>query len=333
MRYVALNMLRGGLALGGFVLVTAVASVTRAAPGDSAGSQRAQVLFDEAIALSDAGQRAAACVKFRESLAAEESVGTLLNVGDCETAEGNSLEAARAFRRARELNVATVDSERRRVVDDQAGRALSALAPMLGELVVRVTPTQVTPTIVLASRPTEKVAPGAVTEVLAGPQSVVVSAPGYVTATRELTVRGQSRAEVEILLLEASPGIPAERGGVSGSLIGGLVLGIAGVGGLVAGGVTFAMAAGRSEDIEAHCGPAVAPPSCPDGDPARANDLAQEGKTFATASTIAFAVGGAALATGLTLVVVDVTSSGPQKVSVGAVASPAFVGLSAGGSF
>ena len=145
MRHVASNMLRGGLALGGFVLVTAFGSVTRAGPEDGAASQRAQALFDEAIALSDAEQRPAACVKFRESLAAEESVGTLLNVGDCEAAEGRPLEAARAYRRARELNVSTVDSERRRVVDDQAGRALSALAPLLGELIYASHPRRPSP--------------------------------------------------------------------------------------------------------------------------------------------------------------------------------------------
>jgi hypothetical protein len=83
-------------------LLTALALVApvRARAAGPADVAAADALFREARASAKKGDHAAACPKFRESYRLDPTVGTLLNVADCDEHDGHLAEALRRFEEA-----------------------------------------------------------------------------------------------------------------------------------------------------------------------------------------------------------------------------------------
>jgi tetratricopeptide (TPR) repeat protein len=104
--------------------VTMAAHASSAEAGDAA---RADALFTEALALSDAGNWTAACPKFRASQDEDPSVGALLNLGTCAERAGNRIEARDHFRAALSLSDSIADPERRAAVRASAQSAITRL--------------------------------------------------------------------------------------------------------------------------------------------------------------------------------------------------------------
>lgn len=304
------------------------ADPSREREGDA---QRAQQLFDEALALSDQGQWATACPKFRASLAADAGVGTLLNVASCSAREGHVVDALREYRRARELNKTTKDDVRRAKVEAQVGDAMTELSKKIGTLEISVEPATAKPRVmldgVLLSNPRAPI------ELQVGAHALAVEAAGFRTFRRPIAiVGGQTITAAVSLEAIPVPSKPVERRDDALSNAG-WVTALVGVGGLATGSVLVALAADRASAVRDECGPDVAPPNCPLGDRAVANEISDEGQVFATGSYVAFGLGGAAVAAGIGMLIADATMPDERPVAVSFGASPEWIGVRLEGAF
>ncbi len=249
----------------------------------------AEVLFDEGVALVDAGKLAEACQKFAASERLEHAPGTLLNLADCYEKTGQFASAFEAYNK-----VAVEARDAGKAARAQEARAhADALKPRISKLVIELGPeVAVTPGLSVKRN-------GAVVErdlwgqsmpVDAGEQKITVSAPGKAPFQQTVTVREADSATVTVSALE-DPRMPAQK-------IGALAAGGVGVAGLVVGSVVGALALSKWGDaVEACNGPAGSPTAC--ATPAQVQDaskLGSEANGLATVSTIGFVVGGVGLA-------------------------------------
>lgn len=302
---------------------------TRVREGDAL---RAQQLFDEALALADAQRWSEACPKFRESLAADPGVGTLLNVASCSAREGKALQGAREYRRVLELNTSTKDEARRRAVDEEARRALKDLATRLATLSVVVSPAGVAARVTIDGAAASGQEP---LEVEVGAHTLRVEADGFKPVESSVTLVGGQAAVIPLTLQPAAEVAPSKPTAAAGRLsTAGWITGLFGAGGLATGAVLITLAADRASAIRSECGAGAEPPSCPRGDASVANELASEGRAYATGGYVALGVGGTAVAAGIGLLIGDaLTPRSEELPKVSLVASPEAVLLVAGGRF
>ncbi|HEY1180526.1 MAG TPA: hypothetical protein VGF17_30590, partial [Phytomonospora sp.] len=290
-------------------------------------SLRADQLFQEAIALSDQGKWQEACPKFRESLAAEASVGTLLNVAACSVREGDRLQGAREYRRVLELNASTNDPERRRSVDTTARQALEKLEASLARVTIRVTPEGAAPRLRVDGKTGARL--GEPFEIEPGEHVIEADADGFSPVARKLALTAGARDVVVIALVrsekKAAPVEPEKERGVLGTA--GWITGLGGAAFLTTGAILVGLAGDRAAAIRAECGPRVAPPLCPLGSAEVADDLAAEGRAFEISGYVGLGIGGAAIATAIGLLAADAVASAPAPAQVGLAASESEVGL------
>jgi len=304
---------------------------------------RADTLFQEAITLLDQGRWQEACPKFRESLAAEASVGTLLNVASCSVREGNRRQAAREYRRVLELNAATDDPERKRSVAATARAALAKLESQLSRVIVRVTPPDAAARITIdglggLGGGADLVRAGEPTELEPGKHAIAVDAPGFRPARRDVVLAAGARDVIVFDLARAdapgsAPPTPAPASSRARPLAtAGWVTGLGGSALLATGAALVAVAADRASAIRAECGPDAAPPACPLGSAEVADDLASEGRAYQISGFAALGVGGAALGTGVALLIADAVSPTESVAALPRVSNNE-VGLWVAGTF
>ena len=146
----------------------------------SAEESRSKLLFHQGLSLLDSKQDVAACAKFRESLAAEPSVGAMLNVAMCSTREHKLAQALEEYRALLVLNEATVDAERRKNVDARAREAMRSLSPRVPSLELSITPAPEALAIEVDGKPFERSRLGSAQPIDPGEHVVKVSAQGFV---------------------------------------------------------------------------------------------------------------------------------------------------------
>lgn len=249
----------------------------------------AEVLFDEGVALADAGKLAEACQKFEASERLEHAPGTLLNLADCYEKTGRVASAFEAFNK-----VAVEARDTGKAARAQEARAhADALKPRISKLVIELPPEVAATAGVVVKRNgvvVERDLWGQSVPVDPGEQKVVVSAPGKTPWQKTLAVREAEATTVTVDALE-DPKMPGQK-------IGAIAAGGVGVAGLVVGSVVGALAISKWGDaVEACQGPAGSPTSC--ATPTRVQDaskLGGEASSLATVSTVGFVVGGAGLA-------------------------------------
>ena len=147
-----------------------------AASGSPASSraEEAERLFQRGVQRMDAGDFVAACPLLAQSQAADQSSGTLLNLGDCYEHLGRTASADQAFAEALELARATGRQDRVQV----AALRRSRLAPQLRRLRVVLSATAVPGvTVSLDERPVPS--NGKPFAVDPGTYRVRASAPGF----------------------------------------------------------------------------------------------------------------------------------------------------------
>jgi hypothetical protein len=249
----------------------------------------AEVLFDEAVALADAGKLEEACKKFEASERLEHAPGTLLNLADCYE---KTQRVASAFEAWNKVAVEARDTGKAARAQEARSRA-DALKPRISKLVINLGP-EVTaiPGLVVKRNGAlvERALWGQSVPVDAGEQTVVVSAPGK-APRRETIVVGEAESKAVSVDVLADPKMPGQK-------IGAIAAGGVGVAAIVFGSVVGAMAMSRwGEAVEACNGPATSPTSCstPKG-VADASALGSEANALATISTVGFVVGGVGLA-------------------------------------
>jgi hypothetical protein len=281
-----------------------LASGTARAEGDAARAGEAERLFREGRALMDAGNMAAACPKFTESEKLDPAPGTLLSLADCE-------ERSQAYVRAREhYQLAGSGFPKKDPRRAFAAARAQTLDKRVAHLTLRLAPGAPADTVVRFHGPSPDWAPNPDVTIASadlgndrvvdpGDFRVTVTAKGHADNVQTFNLaEGETReVPVELGPLEKSPP-PAARPAVvateplpktpSGRRTLALALLGAGGVGLVVGGITGILAAGKAGTVKDHC---TSDYLC---DPTGV-DAASSGKTFATVSTVGL-VAGAVLA-------------------------------------
>lgn len=309
------------LLLAGGMLASSPAAAQDASNASNAAA--AEALFRDGRALYDQGKYPEACAKFAESERLDPAPGTLLNLGGCYEKNGQTASAWATFKEA----VAAAHVKGRADWEDLARTRAAALEPKLSRLTVAVaskadglavtrdgsnvgtaewgTPIPVDPGshVVDAQAPHRK----------PFHQSVDVPAGG---ASITVTV-----AELDPADEESGPPAPETHSSGSTQRTIGLVVGGLGIVGLGIGTAFGFVAMGKENDAtQHHC-------DASDHCDAQGVQLGKDAQSAATASTIAFVVGGVALAGGLVLYLTAPKDTSAPTVGLRASAMPG------GGSF
>ena len=253
-----------------------------------APSARAEALVRQGQALLDAGRTDAACRKFEDSESLENNLSTLLHLADCYERAGRTASAWHTFLEAEAVAHDKQDVER----EQAAALRVAALEPRLTRVIFVVPVTSRVPglTVQLGSNAIPASAWGTLMPVDPGVQMITASAKGYRSWRFELDARGPDRRfHVNVPMLNPAPDPVSNRRGIFRTA--GVVTGSVGLAGIGAGAVFNALS--HSNDDAGTCARGVV--QCNSDKATRAG--------YSTASTVSFALGGALIATGVTLFV------------------------------
>ena len=319
---------------------------------DASGKAAAESLFESGVQLMKAGRFAEACPKLETSQRVDPAVGTLLYLAECYEKLGRTASAWATFREAESLARSSNQADRARTAQtrgEKLERELSYLtinvAPdaKVEGLVVRRGSTVVLPDLFGVAAPVD---PGLI-EIEAG-------APGHRRYTTQVKVGPRGKEAVTVPKLEPEPGAeappvapvaagaatPAEApaapppetpskdapaSGPDHTLA--YILGGVGIVGIGVGSYFGFRAMSKNSDSEESCDDANV---CSDP---QAQALTDEAKDAALISNIGFAVGGAALATGLVLYFTAPGGDKANAVRVSPSVARHGAGVSIGGRF
>ena len=308
-----------GLALTVGAPATARAQTT---PTDPAA---AQSLFDAGRALMDAGNLAEACAKFEESNKLDPSAGTLLNLARCLELSGKNASAWAVYNRTISLGRST--GQARQVA--AAEEAIAALEPKVSRLVVQVVSPQPGLSIVRDDVVVGPAAYGVAIAVDAGTHRVRAEAPGFAPWSDEVVVEdGGKTVTLEVPTLtpvappeeRPKPRVAPPASGPSPLFVAGLVTGGVGVASLAVGtafGVITLSDADAAENDPALCPAFRCTPA--------GLEAIDSARTKANVSTAMLVVGGAAVATGVVLVILGWPE--PETVTASSWIAPDGFGL------
>ncbi len=283
--------------------------LVRTAPAhadDASNKAAAEALFDDGRELMEKGSYAEACPKFEASQKLDPGVGTMLYLADCYERTGRTASAWAEFREAGAAahNAGSLDRE------EIAKKRGDALEPKLSYLTIVAWKGQ-TVQVTRDDTPVDAAALGVPMPVDPGTHVIVATAPGKRKWATSVEVgAGGARISVAVPIL---PDDSAESGGTPvtapstktesashpenpGSTQRAVAIGVGGLGvvGVVLGTVFGVKASSDWSDAKSHCNPY---PYCGESGVSKSHDA----RSAATVSTVAFVVGGAALAGGALL--------------------------------
>jgi serine/threonine-protein kinase len=354
---------RAGRALSALALAAAATVGARQGRAQAQGDKAtAEAIFDDARRLMGEKKFAEACPKFAESQRLDPGVGVLLYLGDCYEKNGQLASAWATFREALSAARAAGQAPREKTARERAA-ALEGKLPRLSVLVPKEaqvegltvqreavllgkalwgTPVPVDPGswVIRAAAP-GKLPWSTKVELVAGAPVLVVTIPALADAVAAPTTPPALPALPPPVLVPppvvtppaVAPGVgdpprdaPA-RSAWSKQKTAALAVGGAGVVGVVVGAAFGAKTLSSWGEAKDHCtGPSGKRVCDPQG-----VELASTAKNAGTASTIAFAVGGAALAAGAVLWITAPAAKRP--VALQPIASPEGGGLRITGAF
>lgn len=297
----------------------------------------AQQLFDDAMALVKSGKAAAACPKLEESQTLDPGMGTQFRLAECYEATGRLASAWAVFVEVADAAKQAGRADRER---DATARA-AVLRPRLPRLKLVVSAATASDAGLELTRdgvPVGKALWGSALPLDPGAHVVTAKALGKASWTRTVAVREGAVTELAVVLEEA-PAAPAtlsapvpitvqesapppSNGSVRRTV--GLVVGGVGLVGLGLGAGFGARAMSKQSDAKSHC---AAGNHCD----AEGLALEQSGVAAGNVSTVAFVLGGAALATGVVLFLTAPSSSRVPKAEARVGVGPR--GLSVTGSW
>lgn len=312
------------------VVVVLLPAIALAQQGSAGKKAAAEALFEEGRSLMQKQQYPEACAKLEASQELDSGLGTLMLLSDCYEKTGRTASAWATFREAAAIARGKGDEEREGVARARA----DALEPNLAKLVINGAEATMKLSgleVKMAGEPVARAQWGTPIPVDPGEVSFEVSAPGYKPWTLQAqVVPGPSQTAIDIPELQpldpeaaktgsqevavsggddaGTEAVPADTPASSGGTLKttGLVLGVAGV--VAAGvGTYFGLSAKSKNDDSKD--------ACPQNQcQTRADvDTRNEAKSAATASTIAFVLGGALLATGGVLYFMDDSSESESE--------------------
>jgi hypothetical protein len=325
------RVLRAALLVAG--LVAASAEVDARANDPAA----AQALFDTGKRLVSEGKFAEACPKFEESQRLDPAIGTHYAMAECYEKAGRLASAWVAF-----LDVASEAGAQNRADRAQYAKARAAsLAPRLSRVTVVVPPGSRVPGLEIKrdGETLHEAQWGVPVPVDSGSHVVTASAPGKVASQTPVVIRDEGKVvEVPIAPLVDAPAappstdvtppvgqppppaiVPEEPHHLGTQRVLAIAAAAVGVGGVVVGSVFGAQALSKHSDSQQQCqGNACSSTGLQD---------VSDGKNAGNVSTVAFAVGGAALAGGVVLWL----TAPSGKPTVGSLALAPLVGRESGG--
>ena len=296
------------------MLVMAAALCAGAASGQDKAAM-ADALFDQARQAMAARDYDNACTKFREADRLDPQPGSKMNLGLCEEKRGKLATAASLYRAAIEALPA---SDERKAL---ASKQLAAIAGKVPKLVLRAenaapedmrarigdvdvgaawgTPLPVDPgeVVVVVSAPGRQ-ARQMRTQVAAGETVEMAIAPGPALATAP-PADNQREATPDGRVPGGDAADPPQPSGSGTLTTVGWIIGASGLALAIAGAVTGGLGLGEKSSGEEQCDATKGVCSQEGVD---ANDAAQ---TLLTTTTVLWVVGGVAIATGITLLLLD----------------------------
>jgi hypothetical protein len=318
------------------------------------GKAAAEALFESGVQLMKAGRFAEACPKLETSQRVDPGVGTLLYLAECYERLGRTASAWATFREAESLARASNQADRARTAQARAQK----LEPELSYLTVSLAPEARVEGLVVR-RAGSVVLPdlyGVAAPVDPGVVEIDAGAPGHRRYSTQVKVGPRAKEVVTVPKLEpdpnaeppptasATPGTPAPMipgpaasppasprtdataepppNRTAAYVVGGI--GIVGIG---VGSYFGFRAISKNSDAEAFCNTRNV---CNDQ---QGLDLTKDAKDAALISNIGFAVGGAALATGLVLYFMAPSGGETAALRVAPTVAKNGAGLSVGGAF
>lgn len=273
----------------------------------------ARVLFKEGRELVLAGNYAAACPKFEESLRLEVGVGTQFHLADCWEHIGRTASAQTLFLGAAASAKASGQTEREQVLRDRA----LALEPRLSKLVIDVEDTTPKLSVRRDELPIDAEAWSKAIATDPGKYKITAKAPGKKPWTQAVEVKpGQAVVTVVVPKLEdeapapvaaAAPvktepkpaPEPEQGGGVNYKAIGLGAFGVVAVGVGVGMGLRYKSANGDAEDI------CPSNNDCTQSEIAEHDELVDKAKTSRGWAYAGFTVGALSLAGAVVLFIFD----------------------------
>jgi hypothetical protein len=280
--------------------------------------QAADRLFNEARALASAGRYAEACPKLEQSQSLDPGIGTEFDLADCYEHTGRPAHAYRLFdevakiaRASGKAERAAASAAREAALETQVARlSITSKNPVEG-LVVSLDGDVVAAAELGRPRPIE-----------AGDHTLEASAPGRSSWRKVVHIDPSARVEVNVPPLEPmATATPSERTpspGGGGQRTVAMVVGGAGIVGLVTGAVAGGLSLASHDSAQHDCPGAMCPASNP------GFSTWHQAVVAGNVSTVAFAVGGGLLAGAAVL---WLTAPNPNRATVGLVVQPSEVGL------
>ena len=288
-----------------------------AAESSAEALKRAREQFGQALALQTAGDWAGALALLKDVAAVKSTPQVRFNMALCEEKLGKLVAALGDY----ELAAADARAEKADKVAEEVEGRLESLRQRIPKLTVKrgsgaeaaivaVDGVSVGDQVIGTPMPTDP-----------GPHTVEGKAPGFKPFRKAVRLAEQQSETVEIVL-EPEPAPVVAGGGAAGAVrsgpgrspVYGYVIGGIGIASLGASGVFFGLRAGKISDLDKVCPP-------PDRQcPSRAQqDDIDAGKRYTTFANVTLAVGVAAVAGGLVLVL---TSGPSNEASVALAPSP-----------
>jgi hypothetical protein len=339
------------------IILGALAAPEAARAGEK---EEARKHYDRAIELVDDGQLEGAIVEFQRSYDLTHHFAVLYNIGQVFVSLAKPVEAVDAYERYLADGGKKIPAARRAEVEQEITRQKARIAT----LEIRGLPEAAI--VRLDGKEIGKAPIAAPVRVGVGTHAIAASAEGYDPAQTEVTVAGEDQKVVELVLaqhvvepaprppvpvVEAPPppvapvALPAVAPAASAPVvstaiepitkpqsrgnmrIAGIASGTAGVAGMVAGAVCWALAKSRHDDAVGYV----------NQNTGRAHQLQGDAQDYATAGNTVFIVGGALAALGVVLYFVGApdgpTAAPDTHVHLMPTLGPGFAGLNAGGTW
>jgi serine/threonine-protein kinase len=319
---------------------------------DASGKAAAESLFESGVQLMKAGRFAEACPKLETSQRVDPAVGTLLYLAECYEKLGRTASAWATFREAESLARGSNQAERARTAQARSQK----LEPELAYLTVNVAPDAKVEGLVVR-RGSTVVLPdlfGVAAPVDPGVIEIEAGAPGHRRYTTQVKVGPRGKETVTLPKLEPEPGAeappvapvvagastpsevppsrPAEAPPKDAPASGpdhtlAYILGGVGIVGIGVGSYFGLRALSKNSESEESCDDRNV---CDDP---QATELTDQAKDAALISNIGFAVGGAALASGIVLYFVTPGGDEANALRVSPSVARHGAGLNIGGRF